>query len=302
MRAMTFAEADRLFGLSSCFSGTTVAGWTTDLSVTGPLLLSLGVYLLGAARLWQGAGVGRGVSLLSVLSFVLGWALLAIAMVSPLHDWSRRLFTAHMIGHELVMTLAAPLLVLARPFGVLLWAFPRATRPRIGQSIKVVGYLLFWEILTLPLVAAALHAAAIWMWHMPVLYEAALRIEWVHWAQHISFLVTALLFWWSVLDGATRGRVRAGGIFLLFATGLHTACLGVLISLSQQPLYVLQSRDAAEWKLTPLADQQLAGLVMWVPGGMVYAVAALALAATWIRHSSATLPLPRVPAEVQHAK
>jgi cytochrome c oxidase assembly factor CtaG len=299
---MTFAEADRLFGPSSCFSGVTIAGWTTDFSVTAPLLLSLVIYLIGVGRLWHSAGIGRGASPLQVAAFVLGWSLMAIALISPLHDWSRRLFTAHMIGHELVMTLAAPLLVLSRPLGPLLWAFPRTARAKIARGTQVVAYLLFWEILTLPLVAAALHAAAIWVWHMPVLYEAALRIEWVHWAQHLSFTITALLFWWSVLDGPARGRVRASGIFLLFATGLHTACLGVLISLARQPLYGLQSRAAAEWNLTPLSDQQLAGLVMWVPGGMVYAVAALALAALWIRRSSGPARSPAMLRQARHAE
>jgi putative membrane protein len=220
------------------------------------------------------------------LAFMLGWALMAIALVSPLHDWSRRLFTAHMIGHELVMTLAAPLLVLSRPLGPVLWAFPRSARHSIARSVQLVGYLMFWEILTLPLVAAILHAVAIWVWHMPVLYEAALRVEWVHWAQHLSFLITALLFWWSVLDGPARRRSGAGGIFLLFATGLHTAFLGILISLARRPLYGLQSQAAEQWHLTPLSDQQLAGLVMWVPGGMIYAVAALVLATVWIRGAS----------------
>ena len=133
---MTFAEADRLFGLSSCFSGTTVAGWTTDLSVTAPVLLCLLVYLTGVARLWRSAGVGLGTSALQVTAFVLGWSLMAIALISPLHDWSRRLFTAHMIGHELVMTLAAPLLVLSRPLGPLLWAFPRCSRRAIARSTE----------------------------------------------------------------------------------------------------------------------------------------------------------------------
>jgi putative membrane protein len=89
---------------------------------------------------------------------------------------------------------------------------------------------------------------------------------------------------------------------LLFATGLHTACLGVLISLAQRPLYGLQSQAAEEWNLTPLSDQQLAGLVMWVPGGMVYAIAALALAAVWVRQSSAAARVPSALGEVRHAR
>jgi putative membrane protein len=206
-----------------------------------------------------------------------------------------------MIGHELVMTVAAPLFVLSRPLAPLLWAFPRSSRRAIATGTNVVAYLLFWDVLTMPVVAAALHAVAIWAWHMPLFYEAALQIEWVHWAQHLSFVITALLFWWSVLDGPARGRVRPGSIFLLFATGLHTAALGVLISLAQRPLYALQSRAAAEWNLTPLSDQQLAGLVMWVPGGAVYAVAALVLASVWISRSSAG-PTVRKRREVHHAR
>lgn len=299
---MTFAEADRLFGLSSCFSGTTFAGWTTDLSITGPLTLLLAAYVLGTVRLWRSAGIGRGASFLQVFAFVLGWAFMVIALISPLHDWSRRLFTAHMVGHELVMTLAAPLLVLSRPVGPLLWAFPRATRRNVARGMQILSYMLFWDIATLPLTAAALHGIAIWLWHMPALYEAALRIEWVHWAQHLSFTLTALLFWWSVLDQPVRGRVRGGNIFFLFATGAHTACLGVLISLAPRPLYARQSDAASEWHLTPLSDQQLAGMVMWVPGGLVYAVAALCLAAIWVSRSSKSGPPSIALAGGRHVK
>jgi cytochrome c oxidase assembly factor CtaG len=283
---MSLSEIDRLFGLSSCFSGATVIGWTTDLAVTGPLALSLLIYLIGVSRLWHAAGFGRGTSLAEVACFVAGWLLMAVALITPLHDLSRRIFSAHMISHELVMTVAAPLLILGRPLGPMLWAFPAGWRRKVAKSAQAAAYLLGWDILTLPLVATVLHAIAIWAWHVPFLYEAALRIEWVHWAQHLSFLLTALFFWWVVLDGAQRGRVHAGSVALLFLTGLHTAFLGVLISLSPRVFYPLQSTASAEWGLTPLLDQQLAGLVMWVPGGMVYAVAALALAALWIARSS----------------
>lgn len=299
---MTFGEADRLFGLSSCFSGTMVAGWTTDLSVTAPLALSLLLYLAGVARLWRSAGIGHGASWLEVAAFLAGWLLMAAALLSPLHDWSRRVFTAHMIDHELVMTIAAPLLVLARPLGPLLWAFPRRARRTVAKATRTVAYLLFWDVITMPIVAAILHAAAIWLWHLPAFYQDALGIEWMHWAQHLSFVITALLFWWAVLDGPARGRVHASGIFLLFATGLHTACLGVLISLAQRPLYGLQSRAAADWNLTPLADQQLAGLVMWVPGGMAYVIAALWLATVWIKRSGSGSPPLGAMREVSHAK
>lgn len=298
---MSVLELDRLFGLSSCFSGAVVGGWTTDLSVTAPLLVSLLVYALGVSRLWRKAGRGRGTPVWQVLCFALGWLLMAAALVTPLHDLSRRLFAAHMIEHELVMTLAAPLLVLARPLGPMLWGFPQRWRPQVARAAKGFAFVLGWDILTLPLVAAAFHAAAIWLWHIPVLFELALRVEWVHWAQHTSFLVSALFFWWTVLDGAERGRIAVGSIFLLFATALHTAFLGVLISLAPRPVYPTQSGAAEAWGLTPLSDQQFAGLVMWVPGGMVYAAAALALAALWIGRSGGAEEPHRLVMEAAHA-
>ena len=119
-----------------------------------------------------------------------------------------------------------------------------------------------------------------------MLFETALRYEWAHWLQHLSFLVTAMFFWWTTLDGLLRGRARAGSIALLFATALHTALLGVLISLAPGQLFPTQSVAAEQWGLTPMLDQQVAGLIMWIPGGVGYAVAALALAAAWISRSS----------------
>jgi cytochrome c oxidase assembly factor CtaG len=283
---MNFGEFDRLFGLSGCFSGANVAGWTTDPSITVPLVLSLLIYAVGVTRLWRSAGLGHGARLGQVIAFGLGWLLLAMALVTPLHDLSRRLFAAHMVEHELVMTLAAPLLVHARPLGPFLWAFPRRSRKTIAEGTRIGAYLLGWDILTIPLVATAVHGAAIWIWHIPGLFELALRVEWIHWAQHLSFLISALFFWWTMLQGRARERGYGAAIFYLFFTAIHTSFLGILITLARVPVYPSQSQVAQSWGLTPLSDQQLAGLIMWVPAGMVYAIAALALAALWISRSS----------------
>ncbi len=282
---MSLVELDRLFGLSSCFSGATYAGWTTDLAVTAPLALGLVLYVAGVTRLWHSAGPGRGASYWQVAAFAAGWLCMAAALLSPLHDLSRRIFTAHMMEHELVMTIAAPLLVLGRPLGPLLWAFPQRWRRPIANGAKISAWWLGWDVLTRPFVAAVLHGAAIWLWHVPVLFDAALQVEWLHWAQHLSFLVTALFFWWTILERPLT-RPAGSAILTLFATALHTGFLGILITLTPKPIYALQSRDAALWNLGPLSDQQLAGLIMWVPGGMVYAIAALILAGLWISRSS----------------
>jgi putative membrane protein len=284
MRAMNLEAINQLILASGCFSGMTVAGWTVDPAVLAPLVIGGLLYAAGLARLWTSAGAGRGVRMWEAVAFALGWLIMAVALVTPLHDESRKFFTAHMIEHELVMTIGAPLLVLSRPLPVLLWAFPQAWRRRVAKGAGVVAYLLGWDILSRPVVAAIAHAAAIWVWHIPALFDAALGNEFLHWLQHLSFLITALFFWWAVLD---RHQRTGAGVALVFVTALHTSFLGILLTLARQPLFPGQARLAQAWGADPLVDQQLAGLIMWVPAGLIYAVVGLALAGIWIGRSAA---------------
>jgi cytochrome c oxidase assembly factor CtaG len=261
--------------------------WTTAPSITVPLFLAGLLYWIGTLRVWRRAGHGRGVRRWEVACFWAGWLALAAALLSPLHWLGERLFTAHMIEHEIMMTVAAPLIVLARPGGAYLWALPASWRPALGGIGQVRALAAVWRWLTDPLGATVLHGFAIWVWHAPALFEAAVRIEAVHWLQHASFLVSALLFWWALVHGRARERGYGAAVFYLFATALHTGFLGILLTVARKPWYPVQTAFAAEWGLTPLEDQQLGGLIMWVPGGMGYLVAALALAALWIRRSGA---------------
>jgi putative membrane protein len=255
------------------------ATWTWDSWVTLPLALSGGLYLAGLVRLWQRAGLGRGVRLWQAACFALGWTLLVFALVAPLHWLGGRLFVAHMVEHEILMTVAAPLLVLGRPVAML-WALPARTRRRIGGIGQFAGVATVWAWLTAPLVATFLHGAALWVWHVPVLYGAALADPWMHWLQHVSFFGTALLFWRALLQ--SRAQDYGAAVFCLFVTSLHTGFLGVLLAFARRSLYPGQTAAAPDWGLTPLEDQQLAGLFMWIPAGLVYAAAALALAGLWI--------------------
>ena len=126
-----------------------------------------------------------------------------------------------------------------------------------------------------------LHGIAIWAWHAPVLFDAAVTNVAMHRLQHLSFLLTAMLFWWSVLYCSNAGAAA----WHLFITMMHTGILGALMALAPRVLYQAQTATAAEWGLTPLQDQQLAGLIMWVPAGTIYAGAAIALTVLWIRKS-----------------
>ena len=258
--------------------------WTWDPWITFPLALSGGLYLAGLTRLWRRARMGRGVRLWQAACFAAGWSLLVAALVAPLHWLGERLFVAHMIEHEILMALAAPLLVVGGPVAML-WAFPAAMRHRLGGIGQKPLVARPWRWLTNPPVATLLHGGALWIWHAPPLYEAALADPWVHWLQHLSFFVTALLFWRALLQGREGERAYGAAVFYLFVTSLHTGFLGILLAFFRRPIYPTQTSAAPEWGLTPLEDQQLAGLFMWIPAGLVYAGMALVLAGLWIARS-----------------
>jgi putative membrane protein len=242
------------------------------------MLLSAGGYAVGVRRLWRNAGRGRGIALRQAGAFGLGWVALAIALVSPLDALGGWLFSAHMVQHELLMVIAAPLLVLGRPLAAWAWALPASVGRALGRWTGRGPWATLWGALTDPLVAWALHALALWAWHVPALFDAALHDEAVHIAQHLSFLVTALFFWWAVLGHDPRGRYGPGhSVAYLFTTMLHTAALGALLSLAPTPWYEGYLAPAAALGVDPVEDQQLGGLVMWVPAGFAYLVAALSV-------------------------
>jgi putative membrane protein len=258
------------------------ADWTFDPWILTPLLVSASLYAAGIFVLWRRAGWGRGIQSWQAAAYVVGWVALAAALVSPLHWLGEHLFTFHMIEHEIVMVLAAPLIAAARPLGALLWGLPKRLRLSLSRLLRMRPAARLWRVLTRPLNATVLHGVAIWIWHAPLPFDAAVTHVPVHRLQHLSFLLTALLFWWSLIRRADYG-VAVGH---LFVTMLHTSVLGALMALAPRVLYQAQTADALHWGLTPLEDQQLAGVMMWVPAGTVYAGAALAFAALWISQSA----------------
>jgi putative membrane protein len=261
--------------------------WEWDPLVIVPLALSLLLYSFGTLRLWRRAGWGRGVSFVHAGLFAAGWGTLVAALVSPLHEYGEHLFLAHMIEHELLMAVAAPLLALSRPLGTFLHALPPGWRRVLVAWAQRMPVQQVWAWLTRPLVATVLHGIAIWLWHVPVLLDATIQSELMHRLQHLSFLVTALFFWWAIV----RRPVRDYGLGAVhvFATMVHTGLLGALLTLAPRVFYPAQTADAPLFGLTPLQDQQLAGLFMWVPGGAIYLMAGVWLLGRWLTSSSPRL-------------
>jgi cytochrome c oxidase assembly factor CtaG len=142
-----------------------------------------------------------------------------------------------------------------------------------------------WLLISAPIAAWLLHAIALWGWHAPLLFDAALHSGLIHAAQHISFLGTALVFWWALLHGHAGKLGYGGAILYVFTTAIHTSVLGAWLTLSPQVWYAPYASTAPVWHLTAVQDQQLGGLIMWIPAGTLLTIVALGLLAKWIKHS-----------------
>jgi putative membrane protein len=259
--------------------------WGKDPLTIVLLALSAVLYVLGVRRLWRSASVGKGVRRWEALAFALGWISLAIALLSPLHPLGEVLFSAHMVQHEILMLVSAPLIVLGRPLIASLWSLPIEWRHKLGDLSKARPFRSSWQRITNPLSAWAIHMIALWVWHLPVLFQATLKSDLVHFFQHISFLGSALLFWWALIHGA-HGMLGYGvGVLYVFSTAAHSGLLGALLTVATTVLYPAYAETAPGFGLTALEDQQLGGLIMWIPAGVLYTIAGLALLAGWLREA-----------------
>ena len=255
--------------------------WTFDPWIVLPIVVISLLYASGRAKLSRRArrsGPMRWQDLL----FCCGTLTLAGALISPLHWLGEHLFTFHMIEHEIVMAISAPLIVLARPIGLLLWGLPQRSRRGLGAAMRTPLITRSWNWCTGATSATTIHGVAIWGWQLPFLFDAAVTNTAMHRLQHLSFFATAILFWWAVVWKSDYGA----SAWHLFVTMVHTSILGALMALAPRVLYVAQTQTAAAWGLTPLEDQQLAGMIMWVPAGTIYAAASITMLAVWIRGSS----------------
>ncbi|HEX7022271.1 MAG TPA: cytochrome c oxidase assembly protein [Trueperaceae bacterium] len=258
--------------------------WSWDPLVLFGLTVAAGLYGGGLRRLWRRAGVGQGIHRVQAAAFGVGLLTLFLALESPLDALSSGLFSAHMLQHLLLMVVAAPLLVVGAPGYVLLWSLNLHRRRALARwwQRAALGRRL-WRVLTAPLFVWLLYTLTLWLWHLPGPYQATLRSEVLHVGEHVSFLGVATLFWWAVLQPMGKRRLGRGAAALfLFAASLQGSALGVLITFAPHPWYPAYAPWTPLWGLTPLQDQQLAGLIMWMPVGMLYVVLAAILVAQWL--------------------
>lgn len=246
-----------------------------DAAAIAALALSASCYAVGSWRLHRrGAAAKR----YEHAAFWAGWLVMLGAILPPLDDLAERRFAAHMLQHELLMLVGVPLMVAGRPLGTWLWGLPAGLRRRVAAGLQHREARRATTVLAAPVVAWALHGIVVWVWHLPALYERAVVDEGVHALQHAMFCGAAALFWWGLVYGR-YGRLGYGAsVFYVFTTAVHTGLLGAVFALARAPLYPLYARRAPD----PLADQQVAGLVMWIPAGLILTVVGVALFAAWM--------------------
>jgi cytochrome c oxidase assembly factor CtaG len=254
------------------------SAWAFEPAVVAGLVAGAALYARGVRTLWRAAGPGRGIRRWRVACFAGGLAAVALALLSPIDTVGTALFSVHMVQHLLLIVVAAPLLVLGDGGTGILWSLSLDGRRGVGAWWRRQRALpALWHRLRRPLVALALHLSALWLWHVPAAYDAALSNEAVHVAEHACFFLTALLFWYPVADPHRRARLGVGPATLyLFVAGLQGTLLGALITFARHPWYAAHYGTTVAWGLTPLEDQQIAGLVMWIPAGFVYLGALIA--------------------------
>lgn len=186
-----------------------------------------------------------------------------ITILGPLDEWAETSAAAHMTQHMFMMVVIAPLFALCKPLPQLYVATGRYGRRFWNFAFKITRY---------PMFCAYLHGFMIWFWHIPVFYMLAVEDPWVHAFEHACFLITAVWFWWSVLYANTRKAPFA--LLALLFTLMHTGFLGALLTFAGEPLY---------GEARHLQDQQLAGLIMWVLGGIPYIAASIWAGNRWYR-------------------
>jgi cytochrome c oxidase assembly factor CtaG len=218
--------------------------------------------------------------------FLAGCAAIAAALLSPIDGLAHDLFSVHMVQHMLLVTVAAPLLLLGEPIRPLLRGLPHSMRTQIVRPLArshPVRALL--HALRHPLVAGALYVGGLYAWHVPALYDAALADEAVHLLEHTWFTLTALLFWSCVIDPEPfRARLpyAARIVYLLLAGAGQNTILGGLLAFSTRLLYRSYEGRPERYGFDAVTDQRVGGAIMWVPGDIIFLLAASVSFFLWL--------------------
>lgn len=278
--------------------------WEWRAEVVLPLTLLGVLYVLGWRRLRQRTRAAHATYRLAngwrLAAYLGGLVVILLALLSPIDVLGGQLFFMHMIQHLLLVMIAPPLLMLANPLPFILWGLPARSRRTAGGWLSGVlhresPFRRFLRSATGPGIVWLLYVIFLLGWHDPNMYNAALRSEFVHDLEHLTFFLPAMLYWWHIIGAGPRihkqfGRLaRMGYVIAAIPPTMFT---GIAIAFANQPIYDYYLGVPRPWNLDVLSDQRISGVIMWIPGSMMYIVAVLILAARWLRGEESKPPLP----------
>lgn len=262
------------------------ANWSFDPQFLVPVAIVAWFYVHGLSR-WKTRS--REHPWWRTALYFTGLALLVISIESPIDRLAEHYLSFHMFQHELLMTLAVPIILLGAPTTPTLRGMPRWLRLGVIRPLarrRSVRVAYGW--LTQPVVAIGAMTVVLWSWHIaPGWYDASVRNAFVHDLQHISLAATATLFWWNVIDPKPR-RARLAYIprvLYVFVAGVPRQFLGAMLTFADRPVYDVYREASGPLALTTADDQQLGGLIMWVLGGMMYLLIMGLIFGVWAHRS-----------------
>jgi cytochrome c oxidase assembly factor CtaG len=247
--------------------------WNWDPTIVVGLALIVGLYLFGVGPLCRKYQLADGVSRGQALTFLLGAFIMFLALASPLDELGDSyLFSAHMLQHLCLTAVGPPLLLLGTPGWLL--------RPLICRR----GVFLLARLLTFPALAFFLLNADFWLWHVPPLYDATLENQGIHILEHLTFIAFGVLFWWPIFSPMKElPRLSIGGQTLyIFLSGMPTVALGAGLTFLP-PLYAPYLAAPRAWGISVATDQQLGGLIMWIPFSILNIVIISILFIRWMQ-------------------
>lgn len=234
------------------------------------------------------------------ISYLGGLLAIGLALMSPIDILSQQLFLMHMIQHLLLIMVAPPLLLIANPLPFILWGLPDRLRQKIGGAISRLLHResasrRWLRTLTSPGIVWLFTVFAIVGWHDPALYNAALRIEWVHDLEHLFFFAAGMCYWWHVTGAGPRIHKQfgpVGRIAFALAAVPPNMTLGVILAFAREPVYTYYLNVPRLWNVSVLDDQRIGGIIMWIPGSMMYIMTALILASRLLGQEAGKPALP----------
>lgn len=277
-----------------------LSSWNWRIEVIIVLAFAGTFFTAGWWRLRQRQRRGQLAKAWQPVSYSIGLLVIALALLSPIDALGSQLFLMHMIQHLLLIMVAPPLLLLTNPMPFMLWGIPGSWRLRVGRGI---GRLLHrhspvrknLRLITSPGVLWLIWVILIFGWHDPTLYNAALQNNFVHDIEHLSFFTAGMVFWWHVTGAGPRIHKQPpllGRIAFVIGAIPPNMLTGVVLAFATEPIYTFYTAVPRLWNISVLDDQRLGGIIMWVPGSMMYIIAALVLIAQMLANEDKKTIMP----------